>query len=167
MAINLWQISSISWGFIIPNSVSIRPSIFSCNSVACYVSSTFNLALTKFEIASPLLLNFLVAVLSSWLKLITLSFFNCILSFATAWKRESFIFSFLVLLRCFDCMIDEDEFVPVDAKMLFFSWLYTQIFEISFKVKFKFYIYHLYQNLACGALFQFNNHDLLENVDWN
>ena len=26
---------------------------------------------------------------------------------------------------------------------------------------------HLYQNLACGAHFQFNNHDLFENVDWN
>ena len=26
---------------------------------------------------------------------------------------------------------------------------------------------HLYQNLACGAHVQFNNPDLLENVDWN
>ena len=24
-----------------------------------------------------------------------------------------------------------------------------------------------YQNLACGAYFQFNNHDLFENVEWN
>ena len=26
---------------------------------------------------------------------------------------------------------------------------------------------HLYQDLACGAHFQFNNHELFENVDWN
>ena len=26
---------------------------------------------------------------------------------------------------------------------------------------------HFYQNFACGAYFQFNNHDLFENVDWN
>ena len=26
---------------------------------------------------------------------------------------------------------------------------------------------HIYQDLACGAHFQFNNHDLFENVDLN
>ena len=26
---------------------------------------------------------------------------------------------------------------------------------------------YLHQNLACGAYFQFNNHDLFEKVDWN
>ena len=26
---------------------------------------------------------------------------------------------------------------------------------------------HLHQNLACGAHSQFNNDDLLQNVDWN
>ena len=26
---------------------------------------------------------------------------------------------------------------------------------------------HSYQNLTCGANFQFSNHDLFENVDWN
>ena len=25
----------------------------------------------------------------------------------------------------------------------------------------------LHQNLACGAHFQFNNHDLFKNADWN
>ena len=27
--------------------------------------------------------------------------------------------------------------------------------------------YKFYQNLACGAHFQFNNHKLFEKVDWN
>ena len=26
---------------------------------------------------------------------------------------------------------------------------------------------NFYQNLACGAYFQYNNHELFENVDWN
>ena len=61
----------------------------------------------------------------------------------------------------------------------------SQFFEIRFYVKFKYiyqYIYicipvwtllvyfknrYLYQNLACGAHFQFNSHDLFGNVDWN
>ena len=49
-------------------------------------------------------------------------------------------------------------------------YIYIYIYKYSCSVQ-RLIIYfrnrHLYQNLACGAHFQFNNHDLLENVDWN
>ena len=51
------------------------------------------------------------------------------------------------------------------------------MFETRFQVKYNIFqallVYllvrnrHLYQNLSCDAHFQFNNHDLFENVDWN
>ena len=44
-------------------------------------------------------------------------------------------------------------------------YIYIYIYIYALLVYFK--NRHLYQDLACGAHFQFNNHDLFENVDWN
>ena len=72
-------------------------------------------------------------------------------------------------------------YINIYISIYIYIYIYTYIYIYILYIYIYTYIIHscsditslyfrrgdLHQNLACGAHFQFNNHDLFKNADWN